>query len=74
MAARELPRAQAFARRHGVPRAYGSYRELAEDPDVGERGAGRGRGIPFRGGGRLTHTPHVGDPLVTLPVSVTPLV
>ncbi|GAB0202124.1 trans-1,2-dihydrobenzene-1,2-diol dehydrogenase [Grus japonensis] len=34
VAARELARAQAFARRHGVPRAYGSYRELAEDPDV----------------------------------------
>ncbi|XP_074875098.1 trans-1,2-dihydrobenzene-1,2-diol dehydrogenase [Buteo buteo] len=34
VAARDLPRAQAFARRHGLPRAYGSYRELAEDPDV----------------------------------------
>ncbi|NXV92599.1 DHDH dehydrogenase, partial [Calonectris borealis] len=34
VAARELPRARAFARRHGLPRAYGSYRELAEDPDV----------------------------------------
>ncbi|KAM9272157.1 trans-1,2-dihydrobenzene-1,2-diol dehydrogenase [Cariama cristata] len=34
VAARDLPRAQAFAHRHGLPRAYGSYRELAEDPDV----------------------------------------
>ncbi|XP_074427607.1 trans-1,2-dihydrobenzene-1,2-diol dehydrogenase [Larus michahellis] len=34
VAARELPRAQAFALRHGLPRAYGSYRELAQDPDV----------------------------------------
>ncbi|XP_064296606.1 LOW QUALITY PROTEIN: trans-1,2-dihydrobenzene-1,2-diol dehydrogenase [Phalacrocorax carbo] len=34
VAARDLSRAEAFARRHGLPRAYGSYRELAEDPDV----------------------------------------
>ncbi|KAM9208017.1 LOW QUALITY PROTEIN: trans-1,2-dihydrobenzene-1,2-diol dehydrogenase [Leptosomus discolor] len=34
VAARELPRAEAFARCHGLPRAYGSYQELAEDPDV----------------------------------------
>ncbi|NXQ56340.1 DHDH dehydrogenase, partial [Anthoscopus minutus] len=34
VAARDLGRAQAFARRFGVPRAYGSYEELAEDPDV----------------------------------------
>ncbi|NXS32006.1 DHDH dehydrogenase, partial [Pomatostomus ruficeps] len=34
VAARDLGRAQSFARRFGVPRAYGSYEELAEDPDV----------------------------------------
>ncbi|XP_039909671.2 LOW QUALITY PROTEIN: trans-1,2-dihydrobenzene-1,2-diol dehydrogenase [Hirundo rustica] len=34
VAARDLGRAQAFARRFGVPRAYGSYEELAEDPDL----------------------------------------
>ncbi|XP_066064102.1 trans-1,2-dihydrobenzene-1,2-diol dehydrogenase [Chamaea fasciata] len=34
VAARDLGRAQDFARRFGVPRAYGSYEELAEDPDL----------------------------------------
>ncbi|NWR40638.1 DHDH dehydrogenase, partial [Tachuris rubrigastra] len=34
VAARDLGRAQAFARRLGVPRAYGSYEELAQDPNV----------------------------------------
>ncbi|XP_003465577.1 trans-1,2-dihydrobenzene-1,2-diol dehydrogenase isoform X2 [Cavia porcellus] len=34
IAARELSRAQEFARKHCVPRAYGSYEELAQDPDV----------------------------------------
>lgn len=41
VAARELSRAREFAARHGVPRAYGSYEELAKDPNVGEwRGGG----------------------------------
>jgi xylose dehydrogenase (NAD/NADP) len=31
---RELARAEDFARRHGIPRAYGSYAELLADPDV----------------------------------------
>jgi xylose dehydrogenase (NAD/NADP) len=31
---RELARAEEFARRHGIPRAYGSYDELLGDPDV----------------------------------------
>lgn len=31
---RSLDRAQAFASRHQVPRAYGSYRELIGDPDL----------------------------------------
>lgn len=35
VAARDLGRAQDFARRFGIPRAYGSYEELAEDPDLG---------------------------------------
>uniref|UniRef100_A0A674HPN0 Trans-1,2-dihydrobenzene-1,2-diol dehydrogenase n=1 Tax=Taeniopygia guttata TaxID=59729 RepID=A0A674HPN0_TAEGU len=34
VAARDLGRAQTFARRLGVPRAYGSYEELAQDPDI----------------------------------------
>jgi len=32
--ARALDRAQAFAKTHGVEKAYGSYQELANDPDV----------------------------------------
>lgn len=36
VAARELQHAEDFAKRHKIPRAYGSYDELAEDPDVGE--------------------------------------
>jgi predicted dehydrogenase len=31
---RSMGAANAFARRHGVPRAYGSWAELAADPDV----------------------------------------
>ncbi|KAM6153887.1 trans-1,2-dihydrobenzene-1,2-diol dehydrogenase [Erethizon dorsatum] len=34
VAARELSRAREFARKYGVPRAYGSYEELAKDPNV----------------------------------------
>ena len=34
VAARELDRAQAFASRLEIPAAYGSYRELAESPEV----------------------------------------
>ncbi|KAG7467994.1 hypothetical protein MATL_G00138060 [Megalops atlanticus] len=34
VAARDLQRAQDFAKKHGIPRAYGSYEELANDPDV----------------------------------------
>lgn len=32
--ARELGRAQRFAQQHGIPKAYGSYEELAADPTV----------------------------------------
>lgn len=63
MAARDLPRAQAFARRHGLPRAYGSYRELAEDPDVGETPR-QGVGWGGKGGGEQGVTPP--DPKVVL--------
>jgi len=31
---RSLDRAQAFANKHGIERAYGSYEELAGDPDI----------------------------------------
>ncbi|EHB06278.1 Trans-1,2-dihydrobenzene-1,2-diol dehydrogenase [Heterocephalus glaber] len=34
VAARELGRAQGFARKHGVPKAYGSPEELAKGPNV----------------------------------------
>lgn len=33
-AARDLSRAQAFAAEHGISRSYGSYEELAKDPEV----------------------------------------
>src|SRR4051794_11920688 len=32
--ARKQDSADAFAREHGIPRAYGDYRALVEDPDV----------------------------------------
>ena len=34
VASRERARAEAYAREHGIQRAYGSYEELLEDPDV----------------------------------------
>ncbi|WP_438434213.1 Gfo/Idh/MocA family protein [Gorillibacterium sp. sgz500922] len=34
VAARSLDKAQAFAEEHGIPRAYGSYAELAMDPEI----------------------------------------
>lgn len=34
LAARDKERALAFASEHGIPRAYGSYQELIDDPDV----------------------------------------
>ena len=34
VAARELPRAEAFAEKYGAERAYGSYEKLAQDPEV----------------------------------------
>ena len=34
VAAREASRAQAYAARHGIPVAYGSYQDLLADPDV----------------------------------------
>ncbi|NBZ90003.1 Gfo/Idh/MocA family protein [Stagnihabitans tardus] len=34
VASRDLGRAQAFAAKHGVPRAHGSYEALAADPEV----------------------------------------
>lgn len=36
VAARDLQHAEDFAKRHNIPRAYGSYDELAKNPDVGE--------------------------------------
>jgi len=33
-AARDLTRAQEFSKDHDIPRAYGSYEELAKDPEV----------------------------------------
>ncbi|XP_048185894.1 trans-1,2-dihydrobenzene-1,2-diol dehydrogenase [Perognathus longimembris pacificus] len=34
VAARDLSRAKEFARKHNIPKAYGSYEELAKDPNV----------------------------------------
>ena len=34
VASRSLARAQAFANEHGLARAYGSYHEIMNDPDV----------------------------------------
>src|SRR5436309_2064299 len=34
VASRSLERAQDFAARHGLPRAYGSYEQLIEDEEV----------------------------------------
>ncbi|OWK16332.1 DHDH [Cervus elaphus hippelaphus] len=34
VAARDLSRAKEFAKKHDIPKAYGSYEELAKDPDV----------------------------------------
>lgn len=31
-----MSRAKEFARKHDIPKAYGSYEELAKDPNVGE--------------------------------------
>lgn len=36
IASRSLERAKEFAKKHGIPKAYGSYEELAKDPDIGE--------------------------------------
>lgn len=36
VAARDLMHAQSFAAKHGIPRAYGSYEELAKDSEIGE--------------------------------------
>lgn len=36
VAARDLSRAKEFAQKHNIPKAYGSYEELAKDPNVGE--------------------------------------
>ncbi|KAL2088256.1 hypothetical protein ACEWY4_015155 [Coilia grayii] len=34
VAARSLESAQDFAKKHGIPQAYGSYEELAKDPNI----------------------------------------
>lgn len=36
IASRSLERAEEFAKRHGIPKAYGSYEVLANDPNIGE--------------------------------------
>lgn len=35
VAARDLTRAQEFAKLYGIPKAYGDYESLAKDPDIG---------------------------------------
>ncbi|KAF7653109.1 hypothetical protein LDENG_00087320 [Lucifuga dentata] len=34
IASRSLDRAKEFAQKHGIPKAYGSYEELASDPEI----------------------------------------
>src|SRR5215472_612303 len=34
VAARDMARAEAFALRYGLPKAYGSYQEMLDDPDI----------------------------------------
>ncbi|TKS69822.1 Trans-1,2-dihydrobenzene-1,2-diol dehydrogenase [Collichthys lucidus] len=34
IASRSLERSKEFAKKHGIPKAYGSYEELANDPDI----------------------------------------
>jgi dihydrodiol dehydrogenase / D-xylose 1-dehydrogenase (NADP) len=36
VAAQQLFRAKTFAAEHNIPNAYGSYEELAKNPDVGK--------------------------------------
>lgn len=36
VAARKLSDAQEFAKKHNIPQAYGSYEELANDPNIGK--------------------------------------
>ena len=35
IASRSLEKAEAFAKENGIPKAYGSYEEMASDPDIG---------------------------------------
>lgn len=35
VAARNLQRAEEFAQKHNIPTVYGSYEELARDPNIG---------------------------------------
>ncbi|XP_077773236.1 trans-1,2-dihydrobenzene-1,2-diol dehydrogenase-like isoform X2 [Podarcis muralis] len=34
IASRDLKRSEEYAKQHNIPKAYGSYEELAEDPDI----------------------------------------
>lgn len=36
IASQSLERAKDFAKKHDIPTAYGSYAELAGDPDIGK--------------------------------------
>lgn len=36
VAARDLNQAKEFAQKYNIPKAFGSYEELAKDPNVGE--------------------------------------
>lgn len=39
IASRSSERAKEFAKKHSIPKVYGSYEELARDPHIGELGA-----------------------------------
>uniref|UniRef100_A0A672RVW0 Dihydrodiol dehydrogenase, tandem duplicate 2 n=1 Tax=Sinocyclocheilus grahami TaxID=75366 RepID=A0A672RVW0_SINGR len=45
VAARDLKHAQEFAQKHSVPRSYGSYEELAKDPEIGETAGHQDSGV-----------------------------
>ena len=45
VAARSLERAREFAKKHSIPKAYGSYEELASDPEIGGLTASEGLSV-----------------------------
>uniref|UniRef100_A0A3P9LIM3 Trans-1,2-dihydrobenzene-1,2-diol dehydrogenase n=1 Tax=Oryzias latipes TaxID=8090 RepID=A0A3P9LIM3_ORYLA len=64
VAARKLDDAQEFATKHGASRAYGSYEELARDPDVGQWLAEAQQNLKFSANTSPALNTHlIGDPV-----------